>query len=81
MDWMEQAVCKSVDPTLFMPDGGAAAVVGKYRKAISICNNCPVITECGQYALSLAREHQLFGVWGGMTAKEINDKARRMRAA
>ena len=81
MNWMEQAVCKSVDPGLFVPDGAATEVRDKSRQAQSVCRRCPVIAECGQYALDLARQSPVYGVWGGMTAKEINHKARRLNVA
>lgn len=35
-------------------------------KALAICDSCPVLTECKDYAL----EWELHGIWGGMTERE-----------
>jgi WhiB family redox-sensing transcriptional regulator len=36
------------------------------ERAKAICETCPVIVECREYAL----EWELHGIWGGMTEKE-----------
>jgi len=35
--------------------------------AKQVCNRCPIINECGQYALEA---NEIYGIWGGMTAHE-----------
>lgn len=35
--------------------------------AKSICQRCPIILQCGSFALQTKQE---FGIWGGMTAPE-----------
>lgn len=69
-EWTEDAVCASVDPALFFPRKG-----GPTRAATSICDGCPVIDLCLEYALEYeAGEHAganflaSFGVYGGKTA-------------
>ena len=37
------------------------------RKAAALCRHCPVLMECGAYALDNRIE---FGVWGGMTERQ-----------
>lgn len=60
-DWMREAVCASADPEEWFPEKG-----GTSYKAQRICQTCPVINECLQYAL----DHNLAGIWGGTSAKE-----------
>ncbi|GAF50158.1 hypothetical protein RW1_094_01980 [Rhodococcus wratislaviensis NBRC 100605] len=36
-------------------------------KAAALCRHCPVLTECGAYALDNRVE---FGIWGGMTERQ-----------
>lgn len=74
--WYDDALCAQTDPESFFPerdlhgDHGWNAV----REAKGICRRCPVATECLAFALA---ENELFGVWGGLTAKE----RARMRSA
>ena len=77
MEWMQQAVCKQVDPDLFVGDGHANDLRHRHTKAIKICKTCPVIFQCREYALRLAADSPVFGVWGGLTAAELNRQARR----
>ena len=76
MEWMNYAICREVDPGLFVPDGDSNDVTAKVKQAKAICANCPVDGECRDYAFSLAREGTIHGVWGGLTAAEINRQAR-----
>ena len=76
MEWMEQAVCKQVDPELFVGDCHANELRHRQRRAVKICKSCPVIFQCQQYALRLAAHSPIYGVWGGMTQAEINRQAR-----
>lgn len=54
-------LCAQTDPELFFP-------VNNFRRkqeialAISVCNQCPLIKECREYAESMTG---IFGVWGG----------------
>lgn len=59
--WVAQALCRSADPDQLFVRGAAQ------RKAAVICRHCPVIAECGAYALDNRVE---FGVWGGMTERQ-----------
>lgn len=63
MNWRVEAACRGMNPNVFYPEVGGAAV----RIARTICNTCPVQTEC----LEDARQHrEEYGVWGGKTVNE-----------
>lgn len=66
-DWRHQAVCREEDPELFFPKGydGPWALIIEQAKAV--CRRCPVIDECGQWALETGQES---GVWGGLSEDE-----------
>lgn len=76
MEWIEQAVCRQVDPDLFVADGNSIEVAHKSTEAKAICQTCPVIMQCRAYAMGLARQSPIYGVWGGMSALDINKQAR-----
>lgn len=76
MEWIQQAVCRQVDPDLFVGEGHANDLRHREKRAIKICKTCPVIAECRAYAMGLARQSPIFGVWGGMKAADINKQAR-----
>jgi WhiB family redox-sensing transcriptional regulator len=57
--------CQGIDPTLFddhddfpRSDGG--------RAAKAICQGCPVLSECRDYAMGNER----WGIWGGLDRRE-----------
>ena len=54
--------CAQSDPELWFPETGASP-----DRAKIICYGCPGILQCRDYAL---RHPGLYGVWGGMTARE-----------
>lgn len=61
-DWFTKAVCRGVNPEIFFP-----VEVNEARDAKIICGECPVKTECLEYALTNKEE---YGVWGGATFRE-----------
>ncbi|WP_459251083.1 WhiB family transcriptional regulator [Streptomyces youssoufiensis] len=61
-DWRDQAACRETDPELFFSD-----VPGTVGRAVAVCDGCPVIQQCGTWALA---QHIKEGVWGGLTADE-----------
>ena len=58
--WVSRARCRSSDPDEFFVRGAAQ------RQATVICRHCPVVAEC----LADALDHQMEGVWGGMTERQ-----------
>lgn len=71
-DWMRDAVCASADPEQWFPEKG----VNPFR-AKRICQGCPVIDECLQYAL----DHKVVGIWGGTTTRQRSTMLRLRRAS
>lgn len=76
--WMARGACYAAGTAvadLFHPVGQGDA---DYAAARRICNACPAIDDCRDYAIA-ARE--LFGMWGGLTPTErraiLRRKARR----
>lgn len=67
---LTSGVCRTADPDAFVPDKGANS-----KHIIAMCNRCPVIDLCREYALTLS-PHEA-GIWGGTSQKE----RRRIRAA
>ena len=65
--WMDDALCKSSDTNVFFPVGMSTKAVKKIKKAIQVCNDCPVINDCLDYAL---RSNQDIGIWGGTTEED-----------
>lgn len=61
-DWMAKARCRGRDPEVFFVRGAAQS-----RRAVRICDRCPVRSECLDYALELRID---FGIWGGMTERQ-----------
>ena len=63
--WMRHAACAAIPKDVFYPgrDNGP----GCTDQAKAICAGCPVRTECLEYAVT---NHELYGVWGGMTQTE-----------
>lgn len=68
-DWQESARCQGMSADLFfVPDGEIRKDrLRRQRLAKSVCAQCPVRVECGDFAL---RSQQPFGIWGGMTEHE-----------
>lgn len=54
-----QANCLGVDPELFFPDNSMEQQVQKML--IKICANCPIFTDCYDYALHV----KVDGYWAG----------------
>ena len=69
--WLAHAACADTDTSLFFPE--RTTPHAEIRRALEMCDNCPVIADCRGYAES-NREH--FGIWGGET-----ERARRRRRA
>ena len=62
VDWLEDAYCRNADPKIFFPDKG-----GDVSHAKDLCDRCPVVDECLDYAIE---NEEKFGTWGGMSPRE-----------
>lgn len=77
--WQESAVCASIDPDVFYPDTRTRRtdrLNAATRQAIALCETCPVIQECRNYAIT---HGETYGVWGGLSENELSAIARRNR--
>lgn len=60
--WMVAARCRDHEPEQFFVRGAA-----KSRRALRICDRCPVREQCLRYAIDNGIE---FGIWGGLTERQ-----------
>jgi len=77
----DKPACRAagVNPDWWFPSRGGRHVehkVTELTKARAICRTCPLMEACADWA---ADTHQMFGVWGGLSSKELRDR-RRCRA-
>lgn len=68
--WVERALCAESDPSIFLGDAQSG-----HKLAISVCNRCPVKTDCLDFALKNGENK---GIWGGTTPEERRKLALRM---
>lgn len=68
LSWMDEGLCRECDPDLLFTEGHQRASVER-RVITTFCRRCPVISECGEYALTSVEPQ--YGVWGGMAEREI----------
>ena len=65
---MDKASCKGLDTNMFYPGKGSDGYVAR-KKIKAICNTCPVVLDCLEYALEterqLGRGEYYYGWWGG----------------
>lgn len=61
-DWRAAGLCARTDPDLWFSPGAV-----EHREAKRICRDCPVRSQCLQYAMETPVDH---GVWGGLTERE-----------
>lgn len=61
-EWCKEGICRGEDEQTFFPSVGKNPTHA--RK--DLCANCPVITECLDYAIMYDED----GVWGGLTKKQ-----------
>ena len=65
MDWRSRSKCQKLTPNefddMFFPEAGRAI-----NRAKLFCKDCPVFTECLQFAL----DNKVSGIWAGTSSKE-----------
>lgn len=74
-DWRHEAACCNEPTDLFFPVGSTGPALLQIREAKAVCRRCPVVRECGEWALETRQGH---GVWGGMSEA---DRERILRRA
>jgi WhiB family redox-sensing transcriptional regulator len=70
----EGAVCEQVPETFFPAGLDMRMVEEEIKLAKKICQDCPLIVKCAEYAI-VAEEP--FGIWGGLTPIDRNIIRRR----
>jgi WhiB family redox-sensing transcriptional regulator len=68
---MLRAKCREAAPGEFFPSDGVGV-----DQARRVCTQCPVQTECLEYALAYRIDH---GVWGGCSERERRRILRQRR--
>lgn len=66
-DWQSRGLCRGNHAHLFFPPSTFERKEERERRemrAKAICNVCPVLVECREYALAI---REPFGIWGGLT--------------
>lgn len=71
--WMDDAACAELPPDMWFADTTHWADT---RKAIEVCDTCPVKTLCADYG-----RDEKWGVYGGLTARDRAAQRRREVAA
>ncbi|MCG0066267.1 WhiB family transcriptional regulator [Streptomyces tricolor] len=70
--WLQHAACAGMDVRAFFSSGHhARAQVNEARR---VCATCPVQTQCAAWAIETGER---WGVWGGMSQKQLREKRRR----
>jgi WhiB family redox-sensing transcriptional regulator len=69
-EWWADAACAGADPDWFFPEKRDPWKVANAKR---VCNGCPVLEPCRDYAMP---KRLLDGIWGGLTAGE-RDRLRR----
>lgn len=64
-DWVRNGRCRTAPTTLFFPVRGENT-----EQAVAVCQNCPVLADCRDYAVA---HPQVQGVWGGTTGRVRRD--------
>jgi WhiB family transcriptional regulator, redox-sensing transcriptional regulator len=70
-EWMADGKCADVPPSVFFPSDGVGV-----EAARKICQDCPVRSQCLEYALANRIDH---GVWGGTSERERRRILRQRR--
>ena len=73
--WRDGAICRDTDPELFFPVGTTGQALLQIDRAKQVCGECPVQTDCLQYALET---NQDAGIWGGTSEDERRSIRRRL---
>ncbi len=68
--WQSHGLCRTVDSAIFFPPAQfehKPEREAREKRAKAICNECPVRSECLDWALTTKEPH---GVWGGSAESE-----------
>lgn len=71
--WTREALCAETDGDLFFGEGGLHSA-----EARAICHACPVIAECYVAAQELKPQ---FGIWAGLSVRQLAERRKKERVA
>lgn len=74
--WRAHAACVDLDPESFFPVGVTGRALDQIAQAKAVCERCPVVTQCLDWAL-VTGQHD--GVWGGLSEDDRRARQRRAR--
>lgn len=74
-DWRHNGLCHD-DPDLWFPDGKTGPRALQAKRAKAVCQTCPVIKQCAQWALATRQE---YGIFGGLDEVERRKILRKQR--
>ena len=77
-NWRDFAACATTDPDAFFPEEGANGFTIASVK--DICRGCFVRGECLEFAVANPEDTR-YGIWAGMSRKELQRERRRRRLA
>jgi WhiB family transcriptional regulator, redox-sensing transcriptional regulator len=63
VSWMEHARCREFPPETWYPNATGNGARQAIRRAISICEGCPVVKDCSDHAKKYAKG---YGIWGAV---------------
>ncbi|MEU0017997.1 WhiB family transcriptional regulator [Streptomyces rochei] len=75
LDWQDRAACVGLDSRVFYANGKHARE--QVNAARKVCAACPVAAQCADFAIQTGEK---WGVWGGMSQKQLRQRRRRLRA-
>jgi hypothetical protein len=67
-------LCIGKTDLFFLPPYRTSESIEKEKQAVSLCRACPSREQCLNYAL----QHEVFGIWGGMTERARKAMRREM---
>lgn len=67
-------LCLGKTDLFYLPPHRNAESIEKERQAMSLCRVCPSQEQCLNYAL----QHEVYGIWGGMTERARRAMRREM---
>ncbi|WP_327371159.1 WhiB family transcriptional regulator [Streptomyces sp. NBC_01217] len=76
--WQADAACRGMDSSVFFSPHGERGRARRRREeaARAICRACPVSAPCGLFA---ENSRQPYGVWGGYTEAERDERVLGVR--
>lgn len=62
----QNGLCVGKTDLFFQPPSRTKEILEKQREAMNLCQQCPQMNRCREYAL----HYEQYGIWGGMTERQ-----------